>query len=118
MQERRNKIRINASLVVSYRLLNTVFKTASRSKNISVTGICLPFPQRLEPGRFLDLEIQLLDFSDPIKITGKVIWIKAISSAEFPFQVGIEFVTINPVDQDKLFKHIFKEGTPGIEMLP
>ena len=118
MQERRRKIRINASLVVSYRLLNTVFKTASRSKNISVTGICLPFPQRLESGRFIDLEIQLLDFSDPIKVTGKVIWLKEVSAAEFPFQLGVEFVSITAVAQEKLLQHIVKEGPPGIEIIP
>ncbi len=118
MQERRRRIRINASLVVSYRLLNTVFTTASRSKNISVTGICLPFPQRLEAGRCIDLEIQLLDFSDPIKVTGKVIWLKEISAAEFPFQLGIEFIAIKPAAQDKLLQHIVKEGPPGIEIIP
>lgn len=106
MSERRKYIRISDSLIISYRALNAFLRSGSRTKDISQTGICLPIPQRLEPGALLELEIHLREFEKTIVVTGKVVWIKERKNAQFPFEAGIEFIKIDPSDRDKIFSYI------------
>lgn len=106
MQERRQYIRIDKSLSISYQKLSDYMRSPSRSKDISETGLRLYVFHRLEPGTTLKLWIDFKDAKEPIVAIGEVVWLNRRNDAENPFEVGIKFVEINPANRDKLINFI------------
>jgi len=117
MQEHRQYIRINRSLVVSYRLINQLIGIGILSKNVSGGGICLPVFQRLEPHAILELDIHLSDSVKLAKIIGEVIWIRERDDVQFPFEIGIKFIKINPSVRDKISDFISKHNHEEIQWI-
>lgn len=74
----------------------------THTENIGVGGVCVSFKKSLKMFTPIDLEIDLLDASDPIKCNGKVVWSIHRTSDEVHrpvyYDVGIEFVGIDSRD--------------------
>lgn len=117
MEDRRECIRVDESLRINYKLLESFLSTSSKSKNISLGGICLPVFQRLDPGIVLALEIHLRNFSKPIVAVGEVVWRSEKEglkpTLEFPFEIGIRFIKIKLADRNRLIKHIEDKTRKG-----
>jgi len=113
MEEHRQYVRVNRSLEIHYRVLKTMMKTGSSSKNISAGGICFPVFQNLQPGAILELEIDSEEISGHIKATGEVKWARKKEDIHFPFEIGIAFVKIDPKDRDNLINYINERGRDG-----
>ena len=117
MPENRQSIRVNKSLVVSYRIKNQYIGSGSRSKNISIIGICLPSFQNLEPRVILELEISLGEDKKPIKTIGEVMWVRRQDNEQFPFEVGIKFVKMDDSTRNKIIDFIAKESNTEIKWI-
>ena len=118
MQERRQHIRLNKSFEVSYRISNQLIQFSSRSVDISIGGICLSAPQRLEPGTVFQLELRPTGVKKSIAATGKVMWLKERNDAQFPFEIGIKFIRIAPSDikiLDNLCRKLEEERSTDIK---
>jgi len=114
MAEHREHIRINASLMISHRLLKESYRTGSRSKDISEGGICFPSHRRIEPETNLELEIHISEFKKPIIATGVVVWICNRDDAKYPYLVGVKFIKIKLLDRRKLQYYISTKSKEGI----
>ena len=78
------------------------------SKNISGNGICLIMGERLAKGTLLDMYLPLFPGKPPIYVMGEV-----VRSDEPPeshrkdYDVGILYVQIRLIDQDRIVKFVF-----------
>jgi len=102
MENRRQQIRISKSLEVKYKIADGFLKSGARSFDISKGGIRLPTIQRLRPGTILELEIKLSEVADPIIAIGEVMWLSPRKQGEYPFEVGVKFIDIAPIDSEAL----------------
>lgn len=121
MEKERRNSRIDESLSVSYRIINSRFAVSMPSKNISADGICLPVFQKLEKGMLLHLNIKLSELASPIEAVGEIIWRTEKKDAKFPFEIGIRFIKIAPADKEKIFEYVKekckKEGKSGVSWI-
>lgn len=109
MEERRQFIRINKSLIVRYQVLKDFLQaSSSESKDISEGGIRLPVAKRFIPGIILKLWIRLEEISEPIIAVGEVLWLKDISGSGLPYEVGIKFIKIDSGDRSRLYNYVSK----------
>ncbi|MGD9014478.1 MAG: PilZ domain-containing protein [Candidatus Omnitrophota bacterium] len=102
MQKPREYVRISKSLEVKYQIKDGILGSGSRSLDISKGGIRLPTIQKLKPGTILELEIRLQDFSQPIKAIGEVMWVSQRQLGRYPFEVGVKFIEVTPIDKELL----------------
>jgi len=102
MIDKRKDSRAKHSLAVTYLYAWDDLKISSQSIDISPGGIRLPVRRRLEPGTVLELEIHWHLFFDPIKITGKVAWVRERNSDHFPFELGVQFLEIHADDLETI----------------
>lgn len=113
MDERRRFIRLNVSVKVEYKLLETQPKEihSSLTKDISGGGICLIADEELKSGTFLELKIYLPKESEPILALGRIAWSKSFIIGDEKtgkrFDVGIEFIKIEEVKREKINQYIF-----------
>jgi len=114
MAEQRKHIRVNDSLMISYRLSKETYRTGSRSKDISEGGICFPSSRSFELGTNLELEIHMLGFKKPIVATAEVVWVQMRSDIKYPFLVGVKFIRINLPDRRTLHNYISGISEKGI----
>lgn len=108
MQEQRRYIRIAYSLKISFRLLKGFLGSSSDSDNISEGGIQLPIDIRFDIGDVLELKILASEWGKPVEAIAEVVWFKEQSHSRHPFLVGLRFVKIEPLSQEKIRKHIEK----------
>ena len=116
MDEHRQYVRINRFLEIHYRILKSMMKTGSSSKDISAGGICFPVFQNMQPGTILELEIDSEEIGGHIKATGEIRWIRKKEDIHYPYEIGIAFININPADRDKLINYVkerSKDRGPG-----
>ncbi len=107
MRERRRYIRLDASLVVRYKILHgKLSEDQTLSKNISSGGICVPLKERIPTGVHLDMEINLPTEKQPIKLIGEVVWQKEIPNERGGLDTGIRYVKINILDRQKITNYI------------
>ncbi len=111
MQEKRRFVRIDWPIVIQYMTLeepHTVDQIVG--KDISENGVRFNVYERLAKGIGLDMQIQTPFDSLPIFTKGKVVWIKKVGGEQVKtFEVGVEFVEINPEDQKRLRTYIQNE---------
>ncbi|PIQ89493.1 MAG: hypothetical protein COV72_02770 [Candidatus Omnitrophica bacterium CG11_big_fil_rev_8_21_14_0_20_42_13] len=108
MDERRQYVRINKSVEVTYQVIKSFLKSGTRSADLSLAGIRLPVMQRLGVGTMLKMEIRFTGLSEPVKITGQVAWLAETEGGEFPFEIGVKFGFISLQDLDTLKQMINK----------
>ena len=69
----------------------------AQSENLSMGGLCLETSQGIELGQQVALHLALVfpenNNSEPIKISGRVVWSTAINQHH---QIGIQFTDISP----------------------
>lgn len=109
MRERRKYIRVKVSLRVTYQVLKSFRPITSYTRNISEGGLCLPIPQRLEPGILVECESYPLLFKEPIVVTGEVVWLKERGWVQLPFMIGVKFVNIVSKCQEQIRNYIWSK---------
>lgn len=71
----------------------------------------MPIVQRLEPGTLLELEINFVELDKPIPVIGEIVWLKERKDVQFPFEIGIKFVKIDPAGRKEIMNIFKKEPT-------
>ena len=121
MEDKRQYVRVSKSLVVAYQPTKKILRAAGKSKDLSKGGIRLSVFQNLEDGLELQLWIHYVDFGEPMKASGEVVWSKKREDPELPFEVGIKFLDIDPRDffvlSDYIDKLVKEQENPDISLL-
>lgn len=111
IQEKRRFIRLNTSVDVQYTVLekSSVDKLNTKSKNISSGGICIIASDKLENNDILGISIYLPGEPMPLAAKGSVAWSKPfqIGKEKEHYDVGVEFIQINPEDRKKINQYVF-----------
>jgi len=102
MRKPREHVRVSKSLEVKYQIKDGILGCGSRSLDISKGGIRLPIVQKLKPGTILELEINIENVSQPIKAIGEIMWISKRKPGRYPFEVGVKFIEVTPIDSELL----------------
>jgi len=107
--ERRCMSRSKMSLPVTYELIGDAahVKYKAVTKDISGSGLRLETDKSLSKGAQFLLEIHLND-KDSIEAIGEVIWIST-SEEKNMFEVGLQFVKIEPQEREKLINYLYGE---------
>lgn len=86
------------------------YKHRVYTNDISGKGLSLWVPEILPEGSSLDLSIKLSEDSEPIKITGEVVWVdEAKVKSEYShrlFNTGIKFLKIELKDSQKFSDYL------------
>ena len=117
MEERRQTVRVTKSLTVSYKIPSQFMISSATSKNISCGGICMPIMQGFSPGVVLEMKFKIRELAAPIVALGEIIWTGKSTNRQFPFEVGIKFIRIDPQDREKIASHIQKDSSGVIKWL-
>ena len=110
--ERRKYARLDLALTVSYKVAG---QTAGQpadpreavSSDVSLGGLRLMTPTRLENGTMLDLEIILGDEGKPISAQGEVMWQNKIS--ETSYETGVMIKKMPDADKSEFMKFVFDQ---------
>lgn len=101
--ERRRTPRIARTFVVKYHWDEEGRPTwgLSQTKDLSATGLRFVAERLFPVGSLLDFEIRVSTITEPLKVKGKVVWLKPlplVSTAEH----GVEFVGLDDVTKQIL----------------
>jgi N-acetylglutamate synthase-like GNAT family acetyltransferase len=116
IKEKRRTSRIGIELKVKLKAAKYGFEDSMNSINISGGGVMVPIARKLPIGTQVDLEIFLPQESLPLKIKGKIVWIKSLPEKKEAGLVnsytqgmslfsdglysGIEFVEFDEISQN------------------
>ena len=110
MEERRQFVRLDTTLPVTYRVLPASAAKATTTKNISGGGLCVFLKERLPSGTPLEVQVTLPGRDKPTTFTAEVTWCEEYevvgAKRERMVQAGVKFVFIHPADQDAIMQHV------------
>jgi len=111
MEEKRKFVRINWPVVVHYKTLEEpTTQDQIVGKNISEGGVSFIVYEKLIKGTTLDMQIQIPFDSMPIFTKAKVVWIRKTGEEHAKiFEVGVEFIEVDPRDQKRFKMYINNE---------
>jgi c-di-GMP-binding flagellar brake protein YcgR len=118
-RERRQSIRVNASLIVRYSVAKKHnVKLNGRMKDISSGGMRLLVNEKLGDGTLLLLEFDLPEAKDVINAEGKVMWAdgkydERDETGRRIFHTGIQFVNMKQDDKNRLVNYIERMSKIG-----
>ena len=121
MDDRRQFVRLDTRLEISYSVLPAGTAQDSVTKNISGGGVCLFADHTLAQGTPLQVSMTLPGRKEPVQFTGEVVWSEAYEligpeRRERRVEVGVKFVKIAPKDQEAVLQHVILRirGQPPI----
>ncbi len=111
MEERRQFVRLDTRLEVSYTQLPSGTPRQSTTKDIGGGGICLFAEEVLPAGTRLQVSAKLPDRERPVHFTGEVVWSEAYevigkTQRRRAVEIGVRFVEIAPQDRDAIMQHV------------
>ena len=111
MKEKIRFVRFQEDMTIRYNRVNsTSGKRDTEMKNISAKGLCISTYEKLEKKDMLDMEIEVPGFPKPIRLTGSVMWVKELRSADKDgrrmFYTGLRFGKIDPGSEAILITHL------------
>lgn len=80
-------------------------KELSFAKNISAGGLLFYVRKEIAPGSLVELDINVLSYSHPIKAVAKVTRVKTMKKTN-GFNIAVEFINIDDADRDFINKKI------------
>lgn len=111
--ERRKFARLDLALTISYRVVGHASgeptdPREALSSDISLGGLRLMTPTRLDNGTILDLEILLgEDEAHPISADGEVVWQNKISDTSF--ETGVRITGMPKPDKKRFMEFVFDQ---------
>lgn len=113
MDERRQSIRLDKALRITYKRAEqeSRHQIASVTDDISDIGLKFPSIQKLQPGMVLQLWINLEGAIVPA--VAEVAWIKERKDVRFPHTMGIKFTKIDPLGLKKIVAYIRNRTEKG-----
>lgn len=116
MEEKRKFIRIEAPIVVTYKIGNkTALTKKTITKDFSEGGIRFPLYEKIAIGTLIELHIETPFDTIPISAVGQVVWVKALNTEEGRevYDVGVKFTQMQSFDQKRMAqttKHFLSMG--------
>ena len=111
-KERREYLRLKATVEVKYTVIGKPGEIKVFSKNISAGGLCIIAEQQLVFDTPLQLEIKIPDLKDVISALGRVIWQKRFEATDeqpkVHFRTGIEFTGISDFDRFNINRYVLE----------
>ena len=102
-EEKRQSPRINTKCPTRYQIKRGGFFASALTEDLSLLGV------RLNADRFfplgINLKIELNILSKVINPIGRVVWSQPLSHSD-RYQMGIQFIEINPQDRNFLSEYI------------
>ncbi len=82
-----------------------------RNANLSATGIAFDSHEVFQNGDFLEIKILLVSSMAVVVAFGKVVYCKSSQSesGQFPYTIGVDYVSIKDQDRELLIKHVVKK---------
>ncbi len=114
MDERRRFPRLNFSVEVEYKLLNSSpdFLKVGKSKNLSGGGICIVALEKLNIGDTLSLKFSLPGDEKGVTAQGRVAWIDEFAVGNIgtsqAYDAGIEFTSIHKDDRKNIEQYLMQ----------
>ena len=110
--DRRKYARLDLALTVSYKVAgqaagHPLDPREAVSSDVSLGGLRLMTPTRLENGTMLDLEIALGEEGKPISAEGEVMWQNKIS--ETSYETGVMIKRMPDEDKSEFMKFVFDQ---------
>ena len=110
MEERRQYVRLPATLKVDYTVLPRTTQTDSATKDVGGGGVRVIVQERVAPGTLLRVELTIPGQS-PIPFTGEVVWsdqykVSTALRAELSYEVGVRIVEVSPADRELLKRYV------------
>lgn len=102
-QERRQFPRIESQLLVKFRFLNEDKWQMTPLKDISASGIRFMAERSCDAGAGLELQLLLPTVAAPLRLGGRVNWVRPASIAHL-FDYGVEFVDVLPPQREEIGK--------------
>jgi len=108
---RRMGKRISGKISISFKTASDFFK--AYIANLGEGGLFIHTSKSLPVGSLLDLEFSLPDSDQTITAKGKVMWIRPqdMSTEKMPPGMGIQFINMNPNDNELLKNYLAKFGS-------
>ena len=105
MEEKRKYIRIEAPVVVTYKLKDKS-RTGKKSitKDFSEGGIRFPVYEELKVGTPLELYVDTPFDTIPIFATGQIVWTKALNTQKGReiYDIGVKFIQMRTFDKKRM----------------
>lgn len=110
MEERRQYVRLNAKLDVSYAVLPQTSDVESGTKDVSAGGIRFQVKESLVPGTRARFEI-LLPGRQSIPFIGEIVWSDAFKasttlSSSASYEVGVRIIEISGADREAMKRYV------------
>jgi Tfp pilus assembly protein PilZ len=86
-------------------ILSNVKKQQIQTDNVSQNGICIITEEPYKEGKYLSRMV-MLPGGNEINVLGKVVWCSKFN--QHLYKSGVEFISINSADREKLKKYIKK----------
>ncbi len=106
MKERRRYPRLDESINIGYRIPKSILGNSSCSLDICEAGIKLPTFLRLDPGKKIDLCIDLPGSREGISALGEVVWLDETQDVNLKYILGLRFVEVTARARDKIRSYI------------
>ncbi|MDP2920873.1 MAG: PilZ domain-containing protein [Candidatus Omnitrophota bacterium] len=111
LREKRKFVRFNEDMKIRYNRIGSESKEPDpKMENISRSGLCISTYEKLKERDTLELEVEVPGFNKPVKLKGRVVWIKELRSPDDHgrriFYTGIEFGKINPDSEAILITYL------------
>ena len=104
-EERRRAPRVKGVVVEYSRNAEEDFSKSAFMKDMSILGLCIFVPERLDIDTKLYLKIYLSGSEVPLQVEGRVVWQKMSSYLNY-FDSGIEFADLGDTDHKRLTEYI------------
>ena len=103
--------RVSGKISISFKRASDFFK--AYIANLGEGGLFIHTTKNLPVGSILDLEFSLPDSNQAITTKGKVVWIRPqdMSTEKMPPGMGIQFIDMNPKDNELLKHYIAQFGS-------
>lgn len=105
-QERRKRVRLNKTTMITLCPSQYLLRTNALSRDISEDGICLVSPYKIDIGQTIELSIHLPEFKKPAFVVGEVVRRNETDDPQYPYLMGIKFITITPSVRQQLQEHM------------
>ena len=111
LREKRRFVRFQEDFKIRYNRIGSELSPGNtKIKNISRKGLCISTYEKLKKKDSLEVEIEIPNFSKPVKFIGSVMWVKELRSPDELgrriFYTGIRFGKIDPESEAILITHL------------
>jgi len=111
LREKRNFVRFQEDMKIRYNRVGSLpSQSDTKMQNISSSGLCISTYEKLKEKDSLEMEIEVPDFSKPVKLIGTVMWVRELHSSDEKgrrmFYTGIKIGKIRSESKIILIAHL------------